>query len=175
MKRIKCRNILTHGKRSLHVMMRKLHNPGATCDSRILLVVVPPRYLRLGCVSAELFQKEPWKFSLTLRKKNFRTHQLLTTLLVHIATELLVTMVFQTGGCEFVSEMYSTAWRSLLCQESKSAKPTHQQLYQWIILRKYIKQNPLGTIHIWHTLIPQEWWIYIRPILILTPMTQWVQ
>jgi hypothetical protein len=47
------------GKRSLHVMMRTLHNPGETCDSRMLTVVVPPRYLHLGCVSAELFQQEP--------------------------------------------------------------------------------------------------------------------
>jgi hypothetical protein len=45
----------------------------------------------------------------------------------------------------------------------------------FLLLLKYIKQNPHGTIHIWHTLIPQEWWIYIRPILTLTPMTQWVQ
>ena len=57
------------------------------------------------------------KISITLRKKNFRTHQLLTTLLVHTAIELLVIMVLQTGGCEFANEMYSTVWRSLLCQE----------------------------------------------------------
>ena len=47
-------------------MMRTLHNPGETCDSRMLIVMVPPRYLRLGCVSAELFQQEPWKFSLVV-------------------------------------------------------------------------------------------------------------
>ena len=51
------------------------------------------------------------------KEKFFRTHQLLTTLLVHTAIELLVIMVFQTGGCEFANEMYSTVWRSLLCQE----------------------------------------------------------
>ena len=174
MKRIKWRNILTHGKRSLQVTMRTLHNPGETCDSRMLTVVVLPRYLHLGCVSAKLFQKEPWTSLLTLRKKNFRTHQLLTTLLVHIATALHATTVFQTSGCEFVSETYSTAWRSLLCQESKFAKPMPQQLYQWTMQSKYTKWNPLGTIHIWHTLIPRDrWTCNIRLIITLT--IHWVQ
>ena len=125
-----------HGKRSMHVM--RFTNFG--CGGA-------PKISTFGMCLSGAFSKGAMEILTTLRKKSFRVHPLLTTLPVTSAIGLHATTVFQTGGCEFVSETYSIAWQNLLCQESEFAKPLLQQLYQWTMQLKYSKWSPLGTIH----------------------------
>jgi hypothetical protein len=79
----------------------------------------------------ELYQKEPGKFLTTLRRKNIKLRPLFTTLLEASAIWLHAKDGL-TGGCVFLSEAYSTAWRKLYL-ESEYAKLMLQQLHLWTL------------------------------------------